>query len=109
MGLVPMTLRLEAADGSGVGEYRIHENGVEFRRPCSGEEHDDPELVEESVSDMWQRLSPADLTAHVKENTLVAQWLKHRLGWRRLVRACTDPKTMQEFGIADNTLDRFAA
>ena len=109
MGLVPMTLRLEAADGSGVEEYRIHENGVEFRRSRSGEEQDDPELLEEEVSDRWQRLSPADLTAHVKKNTVIAQWLKHRLGWRRLLWACTDPKTMQEFGIADNTLDRYAA
>lgn len=109
MVLMPMTLRLEAADGAGVEEYRIFEDAVEVRRPRCGEEQDDLELTREQVSNEWQRLSHEDLTAHVKKNTAVAQWLKHRLGWRRLLRACTDPQTLQEFGIPDNSLDRYAA
>ena len=109
MVLMPMTLRLEAANGSGVEEYRIYEDAVEVRKlRCRGEKAD-VELAAEHLSDEWQRLSPGDLTVHVKSNTVVAQWLKHRLGWRRLLRACSDPQTLQEFGIPDNTLDRFAA
>lgn len=109
MVLMPMTLRLEASDGSGVEEYRIYEDSVEVRKLRCGEENDDVELAAEHISDEWQRLSHEDLTAHVKTNTVVAQWLKHRLGWRRLLRACTDPQTLQEFGIPDNSLDRYAA
>jgi len=109
MVLMPMTLRLEATDGAGVEEYRIFEDAVEVRKLRCGEEKDDPELAAEQPSDQWRRLSPADLTGHVRNNTVVAQWLKHRLGWRRLLRACTDSQTLQEFGIPDGTLDRYAA
>ena len=109
MVLMPMTLRLEATDGAGVEEYRIFEDAVEVRKLRSGEEQDDPELSAGQLSDEWRRLSHTDLTDHVKGNTVVAQWLKHRLGWRRLLRACTDPQTLQEFGVPDGTLDRYAA
>ena len=37
---------------------------------------------------VWRRLTPAQLSLHVERNTLVAQWLERRLGWRRLLRAC---------------------
>ncbi len=106
---MPMTLRLEAADGSGVEEYRVFEDAVEKRKLRYGEERDDLDVAAENVSEEWQRLSHENLTDHVKKNTAVAQWLKHRIGWRRLLRACTDPQTLQEFGIPDNTLDRYAA
>ena len=86
MALMPMTLRLEAANGSGVEEYRIYEDAVEVRKLCCGGERGDLELAGEHLSGDWQRLSPDDLTRHVKNNTVVAHWLKHRLGWRRLVR-----------------------
>lgn len=109
VALTPMTLRLEAPNGSGVEEYRIYEDAVEVRKLRSGEERDDAELSGEQLSDAWQPLTREDLTTHVKSNTVVAQWLKHRLGWRRLLRVCTDPQTLQEFGISDNTLDRYAA
>jgi hypothetical protein len=109
MALMPMTLRLEATNGSSVEEYRVYEDAVEVRRLCCGEEKGDLELAAEHLSDDWQRLSPGDLTDHVKNNTVVAQWLKHRIGWRRLLRACADPQTLQEFGIPDNSLDRYAA
>lgn len=109
MALMPMTLRLEAADDSGVEEYRIYEDAVEVRQLRCGEEKGDLELAGGNVSDEWQRLSPRELSLHVTKNTVVAQWLKHRLGWRRLLRACSDPQTLQEFGVPDNTLDRYAA
>jgi len=106
---MPMTLRLEATDGAGVEEYRVFEDAIEVRKLRCGEENDDMELAGEQVSDEWHPLSHEALTDHVKKNTVVAQWLKHRIGWRRLLRACTDPQTLQEFGIPDNTLDRYAA
>lgn len=109
MVLLPMTLRLEAADSSGVQEYRIYEGSVEVRDVHSGEENDDVELVQEQLSDEWRRLSHDDLTEHVRRNTVVAQWLKHRLGWRRLLQACTHPDTLRDFGIAAIPADRHVA
>jgi len=99
MALMPMNLRLEAE--SGVEEYRIYEGSIEVRklhRTGEGRSEDD-----------WQRLSHIDLSAHVNENTVVAQWLRKRIGWQRLLRLCVRPETLEEFGIAENTLDRYAA
>ena len=109
MVLLPTTLRLEAADGSGVEEYRIFGDRVEVRRPRCGEENDDPELVGDQVSGGWRRLTPSDLSRHVKDNTVVAHWLKQRLGWRRLLYVCTDPQILEEFEVPANALDRNAA
>ena len=75
---VATNLRLEGPDGQIVQEYRIHENDIEVRSPQSRQE-DDFE---------WHTVSPSELTDHVKRNTVVAQWLERRMGWRRLLRAC---------------------
>ena len=107
--LLPTTLRLEAVDGSGVEEYRIFGDGIEVRKLRCGEENDDPELVGDQVSCGWTRLTPADLSRHVKDNTIVAHWLKQRLGWRRLLYACTDPQLLEDFGIPAHALDQRAA
>lgn len=99
MALMPMNLRLEASSGS--EEYRIYEGLIEVRklkRPREGESEGE-----------WQRLSHTDLAAHVHENSVVAQWLRKRIGWQRLLRLCVKPGTLEEFGIAENTLDRYAA
>jgi hypothetical protein len=105
-----MTLRLEAADSSGVEEeYRIYESGVEVRRLGMYGEREPHYQTEASADECWRRLSPAELTWHVQNKTPVAQWLKYRIGWRRLLHACTGSETLQEFGITGNTLDRFAA
>ena len=101
MEFMATTLRLELTDGSWDEEYRIENGVVETRklhRPGDGPD-DTP----------WRRVSHEELSAHVRANTIVAQWLKRRLGWRRLLQACTDPQTLQEFGISENSLDRFAA
>ena len=100
MALMPMNLRLEAVDGSGFEEYRIYEGAIEVRKLRA---YEDP------GEDSWERVSHGQLAAHVKDDTVVAQWLKKRIGWQRLLLACTNPQTLEEFGIADNTLDRFAA
>ncbi|HEU5401916.1 MAG TPA: hypothetical protein VFU86_11195 [Terriglobales bacterium] len=96
--LLPMNLRLEGE--AGCEEYRICDGRIEVRKLSSqrGLDHD-----------AWKRLSHTDLADHVRENTVVAQWLRQRLGWRRLLRACIDPETLEECGIPANTLDRYAA
>jgi hypothetical protein len=101
MTLMPTTLRLEAEDHSGVEEYRIYEGVIEVRKlERSGEPITD---------DAWQRLTHTQLAKHVNDNTVVARWLRHRIGWQRLLRACINPQTLAEFGIPENTLDRYAA
>jgi len=77
MALTAMCLRIESPDGC-AEEYRIGEGEVEVRQL----QHP----IEEERR--WHRLTPGELTAHVNRNTVVAQWLMRRLGWRRLLRAC---------------------
>jgi hypothetical protein len=60
-------------------EYRINDGKVEARVLVHGSAHDCP----------WRQLSPEQLSSHVRRNTPVAGWLEQRLGWRRLLRACT--------------------
>jgi len=98
MALMPMNLRLEAPDGSGGEEYRIRDNEIQVRSVNSDlPDHD------------WQPLSSHELAEHVQNNSIVAQWLKHRIGWRRLLLKCTDQETLQRFGVHQATQDRFAA
>jgi hypothetical protein len=82
MVLGSMRLRLEPGDGSPTKEYRIEDGNVEARTL-------DPEegSVRGSES-VWWRLTPEQLSIHVEHNTVVAQWLERRLGWRRLLQAC---------------------
>ncbi len=102
MALMPVNLRLEAADGSGIEEYRIQDGDIEVRRV--------ERAVERGRYDNdWQPLTPRQLAAHVQDNTVVAHWLRHRIGWRRLLLACSDQQTLQSFGIESNLRDRFAA
>ena len=99
MTLLPMNLRIEGKSGG--EEYRICDDRVEVRKLRYGRDLD--------RHDSWQRLSHADLATHVRDNTVVAQWLRQRLGWRRLLRACISPESLEECGIPENTLDRYAA
>lgn len=85
MALTPMCLRLESPDG-GAEEYRLWEGEVEVRQL----QH----TIEQEEDWEWHRLTPGELTAHVNRNTVVAQWLMRRLGWRRLLRACVDDQTL---------------
>lgn len=101
MTLMPMNLRLDSADSFGLEEYRIYEGTIEVRRLARSSDN--------ASDDNWQRLTHGQVAEHVKKNTVVAQWLRKRIGWQRLLLACTDPETLQEFGIPENTLDRYAA
>ena len=98
MALLPMNLRLEAPNGSGGEEYRIREDEIEVRPVNPSPPEDDD----------WQTLSSSDLADHVQRNTVVAQWLRHRIGWRRLLLKCNDRETLQRYGVADMR-DHYAA
>jgi hypothetical protein len=99
MSLMPMSLRLEAADGTAVEEYRIDRGAVEVRRLSDLGDHDTG----------WRRLTPAQLRDQVNRKTLLGQWLERRLGWRQLLRACLDEENLWQVENSDRTLDRHVA
>jgi hypothetical protein len=70
-------LRIESSYGSPATEYRINSGKVQVRT-----------LASEDANDVWWTLTPFKLRGHVERNTAVAEWLKHRIGWRRLLLAC---------------------
>jgi hypothetical protein len=74
-------LRLQAADGSASEEYRVDNGRVEVRSLQSPAGYEPPESS-------WHRLTAHQLSTHVERNTVVAQWLERRLGWRHLLQAC---------------------
>jgi hypothetical protein len=96
-----MRLRLEAENGTAATEYRIDDGNVEVRNLHPPGSHD-------SAENSWQRLTPEQLSTQVEHNTVVAQWLERRLGWRRLVQACSNQET-QHWRTADDDADRQAA
>ena len=78
-------LRIELDDGSRAVDYRIEEGRVERRVLLrTGEKN---ELIEKP----WRRLTPDQISSHVKAGTTVARWLSRRMGIHRLVRACNEP------------------
>lgn len=79
MALTPISLRLEGQNGRVAEEYRIRDGQIEVRQFSGFGEEGDVD---------WRSLSPQDLSSHVMRDTVVAQWLKHRLGWKRLLQAC---------------------
>lgn len=79
------TLRIDPPDASAVTEYRIDGEHVEAR------------LVRADESDSWKQLTPQQLTSHVLANTVVAYWLRRRMGVHRLVRACAPDSSAMEF------------
>jgi len=79
------TLRIDPADGSAVTEYRIDGEHVESRQ------------VRDDTLDGWKRLTPQQLTSHVVANTVVAYWLRRRMGVHPLVRACAQDSSAMEF------------
>jgi hypothetical protein len=102
MALMPMSLRLEAADGSAGEEYRISDGDIQVRK------------LHQTIEDAWRggawhQLTSGQLSAHVQRNTVVAQWLQRRLGWRRLLQKCVDLQTPNDAGQAESTVDRYAA
>ncbi len=70
-------LRIDSSDGSRAREYRIDSEGVQVRT-----------LISDGAKSVWRTLTSDNLSSHVRRNTVVAQWLERRLGWRRLLLAC---------------------
>jgi hypothetical protein len=70
-------LRIESSDGSPAREYCVNNGSVQFRT-----------LASDGAKSVWRSLTPFKLRGHVERNTVVAQWLQHRMGWRRLLLAC---------------------
>jgi hypothetical protein len=91
-----MRLRLESGDGPAVKEYRIERGNVEVRSLHP----EDPSGYDTGT--VWRRLTPEELSIQVEGNTVVAQWLERRLGWRRLLQACVshEPNT---WSVIENT------
>jgi len=71
-------LRVETNGGG--REYRIVDDDVEVRSL--------PQHGGQAAPRAWHRLTPEQLSIHVERNTVVAKWLQHRMGWRRLLHAC---------------------
>lgn len=74
-------LFIDPCDGSPVVDYRIENDCVESRTLEAAERGTTTEK-------RWQRLTPEQLSSHVMADTVVAQWLRRRMGVHRLVRAC---------------------
>lgn len=76
-------LRIDPCDGSLVAEYRIENGCVESRTLETAAKCDT------ATHQRWQRLTPEELSSHVMADTVVAQWLRGRMGVHSLIRACT--------------------
>jgi hypothetical protein len=75
--------RIDPGDGSPIAEYRIGDDWVESRIFEAAAE------CGTTPGQKWQRLTPEQLSCHAMEGTVVAQWLRKRMGLHRLVRACS--------------------
>ena len=76
-------LRIDHNDGSAVADYRIEHDSVESRTLYTAPDGSS------DAEKQWQRLTPEQLSAHILSNTVVARWLRRRMGVHRLVRACS--------------------
>jgi len=76
------TLRIDAPDGSSVVEYRIRHDSVETRTW--------PAEQSDGTGNEWQRLTPQQIDHHITRSTIVAYWLRRRIGVRRLIQTCSD-------------------
>lgn len=72
MMLACNSLRIDPVDGSSVIEYRIEDSFVEA---CVLQAENTL-----ATGKSWHRLTPEQLTSHVMTNTVVAYWLRRRMG-----------------------------
>ena len=71
-------LRIDPGDSSPVLDYRIENGHVESRAAGAGE-----------AEEQWRELTPEQLCSHVMADTVLAHWLRRRMGIFPLIRACT--------------------
>jgi hypothetical protein len=74
-------LRIDLGDGSCAVDYKIDYGRVESRILESAEKGS---VIEKP----WHLLTAKELTSHVMADTVVAHWLRHRMGIHRLIQAC---------------------
>lgn len=72
-------LRIDSGDGSPVLDYRIEKDRVESR----------------GLNTSWRQLAPEEISSHVMANTVVAEWLRRRMGLHKLLRACSPGNVYQ--------------
>jgi hypothetical protein len=101
MAQANVRLRLEAQDGSQIEEYRIYGGRVEVRNLHSYDPDDPPDSN-------WRRVTQQQLRTHVERDTVVAEWLKRRLGWRPLLQACVNQE-MYAWKTTEDYVERDAA
>ncbi len=77
------TLRIDPGAGCPVVEYRIDNDCVESRILDTSAGDSD------RVERQWRALTPEQLSSHLMSGTVVAHWLRRRMGFHRLIRACT--------------------
>jgi hypothetical protein len=75
-------LRIDSGDDSPAVEYRFESDRVERRILERASDRGEP------IDEPWQQLTPEQLSSHVMSDTVIAQWLRRRMGVRRLIRAC---------------------
>ena len=77
------TLRIDRDDASAVAHYRIEDDRVESRTLHTATDGNP------DTEKLWQRLTPEQLSSHVMRDTVVAVWLRRRMGVHPLIRACS--------------------
>ena len=73
------SLRIDRGDGSAIIDYRIQDGRVETRIV---------ETADSGSESNWRSVTPEELSSHVMSNTMVAQWLRRKMGIHSLLRAC---------------------
>jgi hypothetical protein len=89
------TLRIDAGDGSPIVHYRI-ENGRVERHVV--------EAAEEELDPNWRQLTPEEISAHVMADTVIAHWLRGRMGLYQLIQACSPDYPSARNCVQDNPL-----
>jgi hypothetical protein len=91
-------LRLDPGNCSPVVEYRI-ENGCVESRTVASEIGTQAEMG-------WHQLTADHISSHVMANTVIAEWLRRRMGLHQLRRACNSSSVRRD---RDDCGDRIAA
>jgi hypothetical protein len=88
-------LRIDPGNGFPVIDYRIENGRVESRTL--------PSEVDTRIEMGWQRLTPEQISSHVMADTVVAYWLRRKMGTHRLLRACAVDNNVSRIKFAEHT------
>jgi hypothetical protein len=97
-------LRIDPGNGSPAVDYRIENGFVESRTL----ETDAAKRSTPAIDTQWQRLTPEQLTSRVLADTVVAHWLRRRMGVHRLIRACNQDSSSPDSPVLESS-NRIAA